>query len=70
MGEYHDLHLTLDVLLLSDVMFKVRKTLLFHFGLDPAQFYSIPNNSWLAMLKHTNVLLELMTDIEMYDMKK
>ena len=51
-------------------MLKFRKTLLFHFGLDAAQFYSIPNYSWFAMLKHTDVLLELMTDIGMYDMIK
>jgi hypothetical protein len=70
LGEYHDLYLTLDVLLLSDVMLKFRETLLFHFGLDAAQFHSIPNYSWFAMLKHTDVLLELMTDIEMYDMIK
>ena len=34
LGEYHDLYLTLDVLLLSDVMLKVIKCLLFYFGLD------------------------------------
>jgi len=38
LGEHHDLYLTLDVLL-SDVMLRFRKTLLFHFGLDAAQFY-------------------------------
>ena len=69
LGECHDLYLTLDVLL-SDVMLKFRKTLLFHFGLDPAQFYTTPNYSWYAMLKNTKVLLELITDIDMYDMIK
>ena len=51
-------------------MLKFRTTLLFHFGLDPAQFYTTPNYSWYAMLKNTKVLLELITDIEMYDMIK
>ena len=70
LGEYHDLYLTLDVLLLSDVMLKFRSTLLFHFGLDPAHFYTIPNYSWFAMLKATEIRLELITDIDMYDMIK
>jgi hypothetical protein len=69
LGEYHDLYSTLDVLLLSDVMLKFRKHLL-HFGLDAAQLYSIPNYSWHSMLKNTKILLELTTDIDMYDMIK
>jgi len=36
-GEYHVVYLTLDVLLLSVVMLKLKK-LLFHCGLDAAQF--------------------------------
>ena len=36
LGEYHGLYLTLDVLLLCDVMLKFRKTLLFHIGLYAA----------------------------------
>ena len=59
LGEYHDLYLTLDVLLLSDVMLKFRQTLLFHFGLDTKQCYSTPNYNWFAMLKHTDVLLRI-----------
>ena len=70
LGEYHDLYLTLDVLLLFDVMLKFRKTLLFYVELDPTQFYTTPNYSWYAMLKATEILLELITDIEMYDMIK
>ena len=52
------------------VMLKFRKALLFHFGLDPAQFYTTPNYSWYATLKNAKVLLELVIDIEMYDMLK
>ena len=47
-----------------------KKTLLSYFGLDPAQIYTTPNYSWYAMLKYTKIVLELMTDIEMYDMIK
>jgi hypothetical protein len=56
---------------LSDVMLKFRKTLLFHLVyLDPAEFYTTPNYSWYAILKNTKVLLELIIDIDMYDMIK
>ena len=50
--------------------YSLEKTLLFHFGVDPAQFYTTPNYSRYAMLKNTQVLLELITDLEMYDMIK
>ena len=56
--EYHDLYLPLDVLLSSYVMLEFRKALLFHFGLDPAQFYTTPNHSWYTTLKKAKVLLE------------
>jgi len=38
MGEYHDLHLHLDVLLLVDVMNKFRQTCMEHYKLDPLHF--------------------------------
>ena len=51
-------------------MLQFRKSLLFYFGLDPAQLYTTPNYSWNAMLNNTKVLLELIPDVEMYDMIK
>ena len=38
------------------------------FGLDPIHYYSLPGLSWDAMLKYTNVELELITDTDMYQM--
>ena len=38
LGEYHDLYLRTDVILLENVFEKFRKTALAHYGLDPAHF--------------------------------
>ena len=66
MGEYHDLYLGSDVLLLTDVFENFRKTCLQYHKLDPCHYFTSPGLSWDAMLKMTNIKLELMTDIDMY----
>ena len=38
------------------------------YGLDPIHYYSLPGLSWDAMLKYTNVELELITDPDMHQM--
>ena len=66
MGEYHDLYLKSDVLLLADVFENFRKTCLEYYRLDPCHYFTSPGLSWDAMLKMTEVNLELITDIDMY----
>ena len=66
MGEYHDLYLESDVLLLADVFENFRKTCLEYYRLDPCHYFTSPGLSWDAMLKMTEVNLELITDIDMY----
>ena len=66
MGEYHDLYLTSDILLLADVFENFRKTCLEYYKLDPCHYFTSPGLSWDAMLKMTNIELELMTDVDMY----
>ena len=61
MGEYHDLYLGSDVL--SE---NFRKTCLQYHKLDPCHCFTSPRLSWDAMLKMTNIKLELMTDIDMF----
>ena len=66
MGEYHDLYLVSDVLLRTDVFENFRKTCMQYYKLDPCHYFTSPGLSWDAMLKMTNIKLELMTDIDMF----
>jgi hypothetical protein len=66
-GEYHDLYLKTDVLLLTDVFEAFRKTAMKNYGLDPSNGYiTLPNYAWDVMLKMTKVNLEQLTDPDMY----
>ena len=66
MGEYHDLYLKTDVLLLADVFENFRKLCLEYYKLDPCHYFSSPGLAWDAMLKMTGIKLDLITDIDMY----
>ena len=66
MGEYHDLYLKSDVLLLADVFESFRKTCLQYYKLDPCHYFTSPGLSWDALLKMNNIKLELMTDVDMF----
>ena len=65
MGEYHDLYLQTDILLLTDVFENFRKTCLTYYKLDPLHYITSPGLAWDAMLKMTGINLELITDIDM-----
>jgi len=64
--DYHDHYLKTDVLLLADVFENFRKVGMNNYGLDPAQYYTLPGYSWDACLKHTQVELSLLRDPEIH----
>ena len=66
LGNYHDLYVATDTLLLADVFENFRKVCQEKYGLDPAHYYSAPGLSWDALLKKTGVELELLTDLDMH----
>jgi len=65
LGEYNDLYLKTDVLLLVDIFENFRDNCVASYGLDPAYYYTLPGFTWDAMLKHTHVNFKLLTDIDM-----
>lgn len=64
-GEYHDLYLMRDTLLLADIFENFRQRSMKHYQLDPAHFLTSPALTFNAGLKFTKVELELLTDTEM-----
>ena len=65
MGEYHDLYLRTDVVLLANVFESFRRACLENYGLDPSHFYTAPGLAWKACLKKTGVRLKLLLDPDM-----
>ena len=65
LGDYHNLYVQSDMLLLADVFNNFRDMCLKEYELDPAHFLSLPGLAWQARLKKTNIELELLTDYDM-----
>ena len=65
LGDYHDLYLRMDVVLLANVFEAFRDTCLKHYKLDPAHFYTSPGLTWRTCLKCTGIKLELLTNLDM-----
>ena len=65
LGEYYDLYVQSDTLLLVDIFENFRNMCIKAYELDPAHFLSLPGLAWQACLKNTNVKLELLTDYDM-----
>lgn len=63
LGEYTDLYLKTDVLLLSDIFQNFRQTCKQYYKLDPAFYITAPSLSFDAMLFKTGVELELISDL-------
>ena len=65
LGDYHDLYVQSDTLLLANVFNNFRDMCIKEYELDPGHFLSLPGLAWQACLKKTNIELELLTDYDM-----
>ena len=68
LGEYHDLYVQSNTLLLSDIFENIGDTCLKIYELDAAHFFSAPRLVRQAALKNPKVTLDLLTDIDMLSM--
>ena len=66
MGDYHDLYLQTDVLLLCDIFENFRRTALETYSLDPANYHTLPGFGWDALLKYSDISLDLLSDVDMH----
>ena len=65
MGEYHDLYLKTNVILLANIFEAFRNICLNNYGLDLAHFHTALRLAWEACLKKTGIRLELLLDPDM-----
>ncbi|XP_050509007.1 uncharacterized protein LOC126886193 [Diabrotica virgifera virgifera] len=65
MSDYAMVYLVSDVLLLADVFENFRKICHKEYNLDPCHYITAPALSWDAMLRYTEIELELLTDVDM-----
>ena len=65
LGDYHDLYVQSDTLLLADAFENFRNMCIKVYELDPAHLVSLPGLAWQACLKKTNIELELLIDYDM-----
>lgn len=68
LGEYTDLYIKSDVILLADVFENFRQTCKLNYKLDPAFYITTPSLSFDAMLLKTEVKLELINNLEILRM--
>ncbi len=66
MKDYHDLYLKTDMLLLADIMTEFRRVCKEVYELDALHYYTVPGLAWDAMLKITEVEIDLISDPDMY----
>nr|XP_042902165.1 uncharacterized protein LOC122270103 [Parasteatoda tepidariorum] len=65
LGEYSDLYVKTDVLILAEFMEHFRGVCLKTYKWDPAWYFTAPGLSWDGMLKTTEVEVELLTNYDM-----
>ena len=64
LGDYHDLYVQSNILLLADVFENFRNKCIEIYKLDPAPFLLAPGLAWQACLKETGIRFEVLIDID------
>ena len=64
LGDYHDLYVQSDTLLLADVFENFKDMCIKKYEPEPAHFLSLPGLAWQACLKKTNIESELLADYD------
>ena len=65
LGDYHDLYVQRDTLLLTDVFENFRNKCIEIYELDSAQFLSAPGLAWQICFKKIEVEVKLLTNNDM-----
>lgn len=65
-GDYTDIYMLNDVLILCDIFETFRKTCIEYYNLDPCWYFTAPGLSWDAMLCNTGVNLQTIPNYDMY----
>ena len=65
LGDYHDLYVQSDTLLLADVFENFRNKCIEIYELDPAQFLSAPGLAWQICFKKIKVEVKLLPNNDM-----
>ena len=65
LGDYHDLYVQSDTLLLAGMFENFPSNCTEIYELDPTHFLSAPGLAWQACLKRTRVVLDLLTGVDM-----
>ena len=68
LGDYHDLYVQSDTLMLADVVENFRNKCIEIYELDSAHFLSAPGLAWQNCLKKSEVKLELLSENDLLSM--
>ena len=64
--DFHDVYLSVDILVLVDIFEEFRSRIHSYYGLEPLRYFTTPGISFDAALKYTGVKLDLISDANLY----